>query len=152
MSVILNQMMDIKCIMFNAVNANMRQIWKKNDIKRVKQCTHIGKITPAQLESWYEKNKIKCLFCGEYIPLGNNNFNEYKERKFCSMNCSASYNNQGVNRYKNKPKKIKEDNKEEKKTKQSNFKIKKTKRQCKLCGGDISNQNKSGYCAVCLKK
>ncbi len=127
--------------------------------KVVQSCTHINKLTQEQLETWYEKNKKRCLFCGEFIPLSNNNFKEYKERKFCSRSCSTSYNNKGVNRYINKPKKNKSQNIQKSISKldspqmqQKNTKKNKQSRKCKLCGGYISKQNKSGYCPTCRKK
>lgn len=135
---------------------------KKSDIKRAKQCTHIGKLTKEQLESWYEKNKRQCLFCGEFIPLGNNNFHEYKERKFCNNSCAASYNNHHSDRYKNKrsikpkqEKKCTDNNKtsnEHKKQKKQNAVHKRPPRQCSICGINISDKNKSGYCHQCKKK
>lgn len=122
--------------------------------RRVTQsCTHINKLTEEQLSNWYEANKRRCLFCGEFIPLGNNNFNEYKERKFCNNSCATSYHNKNVNRYKNKPK---NDKKHKENTKPSNRpkeeKKEKQVRECNLCGKHISRESKSGYCYTCKRK
>ena len=73
----------------------------KSDAKRVSECRHRIMLTQEQLNEWYSKNKKKCLHCGEYIPLGDLGFNEYKERKFCSSSCVASYYN-SIRKDKNK--------------------------------------------------
>ena len=89
--------------------------------KNVQKCTHFGLLTIEQKDSWYEKNKKKCLCCGQYIPLGDMYFSEYKELKFCSRNCAASYINQTT-----------------KKKENNNF--------CPNCGTKISSKNK--YCSI----
>ena len=128
---------------------------KKADIKVSKKCNHINKLTNEQFESWYEKNKKQCLNCGKDIPFSNI-ITEYKIRKFCCRSCAASYNNIGINRYKDKPKKektskIKQSNKP-KKEKTSKINKKRQGRKCKLCGKTIPQKNKSGYCGDCYKK
>lgn len=62
------------------------------------KCTHCNKLTQEQKDAWYEKNKKQCLYCGEFIPIGNKMFSEYNAMKFCNHSCSASYNNKGVRR------------------------------------------------------
>lgn len=68
------------------------------------------------------------MYCGEYIPLGNLGFNEYKKRKFCNSSCASSYNNEiSENKYK---------------------KIKKAKpiKLCKNCGKEIKHTNQ--FCSI----
>lgn len=110
-----------------------------DDFKRrpTLQCTHIRKLTQEQIDAWYEKNKKQCLHCGEDIPLDTKyGFNVYKERKFCSESCAASYNNRGVNRYVNVPPKPKVSKKK-----------KALKRETK--GDNICKPKKVSYCMNC---
>lgn len=106
----------------------------KSDIGRAQECKHRGILSQEEIDKWYEKNKRRCLFCGQFIPLGDLSFNEYKERKFCSNSCAASYNN------KQRPiTKIK-------KEKRLN-----SKKYCKNCGKEIPS-NKT-YCSQqCLSE
>lgn len=65
---------------------------KENYINREK-CKKILKDEGIDWEKWLEEIKSKknkqCLFCGkEFTP-------KYKEQKFCSTSCSATYNNMG---------------------------------------------------------
>ena len=61
--------------------------------KNTQQCSHFGDLMPDQIDAWYEKNKIQCIQCGNYIPLGNCNFSEYRRRMFCGQSCSTSHSN-----------------------------------------------------------
>lgn len=61
--------------------------------KPVQTCVHKNLLSNEQLNKWYDENKIQCLCCGKDIPLNDLGFNEYKKRKFCDNNCSATYNN-----------------------------------------------------------
>lgn len=98
-----------------------------SDVKRADKCTHYNKLTQEQKDTWYEKNKKQCLYCGEYIPFNNRCVSEYKIKNFCSQSCSTSYNNKGVRRnYK----------------KDRNYDIKK---YCLNCGKEIEYRNK--YCS-----
>ena len=49
------------------------------------------------VSEWYDKNKKRCLYCGQYIPLNDMRTNDYKQKKFCNQSCAASYNNQNRN-------------------------------------------------------
>ena len=75
----------------------------KSDAKKVSECRHRYMLTQEQLDEWYEKNKKQCLCCGKDIPIDDLGFNEYKERKFCSSSCVASYYNP-ITKVKNKQK------------------------------------------------
>ena len=97
----------------------------KSDIGRAKTCTHIGKLTQEQLDEWYNLNKRKCLYCGEFVPFNNISFHEYKERKFCNNSCAASYTNK-ITKRKNRHK------------------------FCKNCGTEIIFQNT--YCSLQCQK
>ena len=116
------------------------------------QCIHIRKLTSEQLEIWYEQNKKQCLHCGKDIPIDiRYGFNTYKERKFCSESCAASYNNRGQNRYKNALQKQKQI-KSKKKIKTSKDKIPRLKKvsYCINCGSEISYGRK--YCSKQCEK
>lgn len=89
--------------------------------KNVQKCSHMRFLTQDKIDAWYEKNKIKCLYCEEVIPLGNLSFIEYKKRKFCNNSCAAAYNNQ------------------------LNDKKYKEIKYCKNCGSEIKKSNK--YCS-----
>ena len=62
--------------------------------KNVQTCKHIGKLTQEQFSAWYEKNKKRCLYCGEYIPFNTKFPSEYKEKQFCDQRCSCLYMNE----------------------------------------------------------
>lgn len=66
---------------------------QKSDAKRVSECRHRAMLSQEQIAAWFEKNKKQCIYCGKDIPLNDLSFNEYKERKFCSSSCVASYIN-----------------------------------------------------------
>lgn len=58
--------------------------------------SHIGRATSCK----HQEKKLteiieikKCLNCEKEIPANGISPTEYKERKFCSLNCSATYNN-----------------------------------------------------------
>lgn len=64
--------------------------------KQINTCTHFSKLTQDQKDAWYEKNKKVCLCCGEYIPMGNKTFFEYKISRFCNQNCGAIFANKNI--------------------------------------------------------
>lgn len=99
---------------------------QKSDAKRVSECRHRVMLSQEQIDAWYEKNKKQCLHCGKDIPLNDLGFNEYRERKFCSNSCVASYYNP-ITKTKNIP-----------------------KRFCHNCGKEINNRNK--YCSTQCQK
>ena len=61
--------------------------------KNPQKCNHFGLLTQEKKDVWYEKNKKKCPYCENYIPLGDMYFSDYKKLKFCSKSCAASYHN-----------------------------------------------------------
>ena len=124
----------------------------KSDAKKVSECRHRGMLSQEQVDAWYEKNKKQCLCCGKDIPLNDLSFSEYRERKFCSSSCSATYNNKvrEVIKY-NKQKKQEKQNKKIKMPslfdmeKQLAEEREKQKHFCQNCGKEIKSKNK--YCS-----
>jgi Zn finger protein HypA/HybF involved in hydrogenase expression len=93
---------------------------QKSDAKRVSECRHRAMLNQEQIDIWYKKNKKQCLHCGKDMPLNDLGFGEYKERKFCSSSCAASY----INKF-------------TKKKEYDNY--------CPNCGKKIESRNK--YCS-----
>lgn len=92
--------------------------------KNIQNCRHVGKHDQVLLASWYAVNKKKCLECGKNIPLGATSVSEYKDRKFCNIQCSATYHNR---------------------FKKASREVNNPQNWCKYCGKPIPKKNQ--YCS-----
>ena len=64
---------------------NMSEINRENGRKG----GEINRQRAIQARKEYESNPKLCLYCGKPLP-----YKEHKRKKFCSLSCAASYNNQ----------------------------------------------------------
>ena len=114
------------------------KIGKLNYFKRrnIQECRHKNLLDEEKLKLWYEKNKKQCLYCGEYLPMLNLCFSEYKKRKFCNNSCATCYNNISRSKNNNEIQIIK----------------KKEKRFCLNCGTELNSPNQKKYCSLLCQK
>lgn len=96
-------------------------------------------MTKEQRDKWYEENKKRCLYCGEYIPLDNLTPNKYKNRKFCCRKCFVSYSNMQRGNGKYESTIIQKDGYYKKDT---------SKKYCLNCGKELQYPVQRKYCCI----